>query len=600
MRRSLRFAAGAVALAAGVAAVPTIGALTAQATIDGDGHVVVYRVGDGSAPLDNSATPVFLDEYALDGTPVESLALPTSASGSQHALTATGLSRSEGLISRSPDGRYLTVTGYDAAPGTTGPGGVSLTASDPANRPRTIGIVDGNNTIDTSTTLTGSTAPQIIRSATTVDAGRIWTAGGNGGVGTVGFGGTNPLKIAGIGSTNLNGLSIVGNQLFSSNSANDRLTEIGSGLPKTAGSALTALPAGAPTATQALTFGLPYGYVLLDLDPAVNFDGTGADTLYYIDAADQGGTVHKARFNGTSWQDKGSVDLEEGFGLTAIADGTSVTLVATTPTSIVKLIDGNGMANTFAPTVSTIATASDNTEFRGVAVAPINPAGPTVLLRKPTIDGQIAATQASLAVSVDVNSTKTVQSVTASVDGGTEKAAALTTGDTYTVNVPLKGLTSGKHTVSVTATDADGTRVVSRQWTYKPVVVPAGDIGPGIASLANNGKVTVNGFNTTSYTGSPNGSGLTSAGTGTASFTFYGRSLLLSYEAANDRGKFSVTIDGKTTNIDSYSASKQKLSKLFGNLALKAHNVTIKGLDAKSAASTGKKLVLGYVTVGQW
>ena len=45
-------------------------------------------------------------------------------------MTATGLSRSEGLISRSPDGRYLTVTGYDATPGTAGYGkGNSLLSS---------------------------------------------------------------------------------------------------------------------------------------------------------------------------------------------------------------------------------------------------------------------------------------------------------------------------------------------------------------------------------------------------------------------------------------------------------------------------------------
>jgi hypothetical protein len=168
------------------------------------------------------------------------------------------------------------------------------------------------------------------------------------------------------------------------------------------------------------------------------------------------------------------------------------------------------------------------------------------------------------------------------------------------VGVPLKGLTSGKHTVTVSATDADGTRAVSRQWTYKPVVVPGGDIGPGTASLANSGKVTVNGFNNTTYTGSPNGLGLTTNSTGSANFKFYGRSLLLAYEANSDRGKFSVTIDGKTTTVDSYSPSKQKLSKLFGNLPLKEHNVSVQALNKKSAASSGTKVVLGYVTVGQW
>jgi hypothetical protein len=592
MRRSLRFAAGAVALAAGVGAVPAIGALTAQATIDGDGHVVVYRVGNGSDALSNAAAPVFLDEYALDGTKVESLALPTAASGKQRALTAAGLSRSEGLITRSPDGSYLTLTGYDAAPGATGPGGVSLTASDPANVARTVGVVDGNNTIDTSTGLTGATAPQIVRSATTVDGSRFWTAGGNGGLGTVAIGGAGASRVAGTGASNLNQVAVAGNQLFSSNSADSRLTKVGSGTPTSTGNTLTAIP-GLPD-----TF-LPFGYVLLDVTGA-GYAGTGLDTLYYVDAADRAGVVHKYHFVGTTWQDSGTVDLEEGFGLTAFQDGSVVTLVATTPTSIVKLVDGSAATTSFAPTVSTVAEATANTEFRGIAQAPVDPAGPSVIVRNPVVDSTVAATATQVSVAADVSGPKTISGVTVQPDDGTPVAANSTGGDTYTANVSLEGLKSGSHTVTVSATDADGTNSQARAFTYGKVKVPAGNVGPSTASLANNGKVTTNGFTVVNFATSPNGKGLRTTNTGSASFKAYGRSVTLFFQARSDGGKIKVTIDGTSKTIDTYSATNQVKSQAFGGLKLKSHDVVIKALGTKSAASTGTTVVLGYVKVGQW
>src|SRR5690349_4832260 len=182
MRTSLRSPLGIVGavLATSVAAVtvPVLLSSQANAAQFTGGDLVVYRVGSGAA-LDNSAAPVFLDEFAANGSKLQSLALPTASSGTTHALTASGQSRSEGLIATTNG--LLTVTGYDAAPGTTAPGGLSLTASDPATVGRVVGIVDGKGSIDTSTVLHGASAPQIIRSAVT-DGTHVWATGGNGGV----------------------------------------------------------------------------------------------------------------------------------------------------------------------------------------------------------------------------------------------------------------------------------------------------------------------------------------------------------------------------------------------------------------------------------
>src|ERR1043166_9690103 len=51
------------------------------------GNLVVYRVGDGSAPLSANAAAVFVDEYTPAGVLVQSITLPTAVNGSNKRLT---------------------------------------------------------------------------------------------------------------------------------------------------------------------------------------------------------------------------------------------------------------------------------------------------------------------------------------------------------------------------------------------------------------------------------------------------------------------------------------------------------------------------------
>src|SRR6266705_537597 len=60
------------------------------------GNLVVYRVGTGSGALASSATAVFLDEYTTAGTFVQTIAMPTTDSGANQTLTASGTATSEG------------------------------------------------------------------------------------------------------------------------------------------------------------------------------------------------------------------------------------------------------------------------------------------------------------------------------------------------------------------------------------------------------------------------------------------------------------------------------------------------------------------------
>ncbi len=360
MRTPLRILGATAAVSLAAAAVPLLSSSQAQAVKFTGGNLVVYRVGDGATALSNAAAPVFLDEFTPAGDAVSSLALPTAAGGGNKALTAVGQSRSEGLIANSPDGKLLTLTGYAAAPGATGPGGISLTGSDPSTVARVVGVVDGDGTVDTSTTL-GASGPQIVRSAVT-DGKQVWAAGGDGGVLTTALGSGTVTPIAGGDDANLNSLTVQGGQLFASGILANRLARVGTGTPKGSGTLtdLTGLPENL----------LTYGYALLDLTSA-DFAGTGLDTLYVANSSERGGTVDKYRYDGSTWASAGFVDVEGATGLVADVDGGQVSLAVTTPTQLLALTDPNGAGATFDPSdPAVLATAGANTEFRGVALAP--------------------------------------------------------------------------------------------------------------------------------------------------------------------------------------------------------------------------------------
>src|SRR5262249_7279011 len=89
------------------------------------GDIVVERIGDATTAPSSAATPVYLDEYTTAGVFVQSIALPTTVAGAQRRLEASGTATSEGLVSRSADGQYLLLAGYDAATGTAAVAGTA-------------------------------------------------------------------------------------------------------------------------------------------------------------------------------------------------------------------------------------------------------------------------------------------------------------------------------------------------------------------------------------------------------------------------------------------------------------------------------------------
>ena len=349
-----------------------------QAAPFAPGNIVVYRVGDGTGSLLNTGNPVFLDEYSPTGTLVQSVAMPTTVSGLNKRLVASGTASSEGLLSRSADGRFLIAAGYDVTP----PHTASLTSSTSLAVSRVIARVSASGAVDTTTALTDAATGNNPRSVASADGTGLWITGGAGGVRYTTFGATTSNQLSTT-LTNLRQVNIFDGQLYISTSSGSavRIGAVGTGLPTAAGEVITNLP-GIPTT------GSPYAFFFADLDSGV----AGVDTLYVADDANTVGTggVRKFSLVGGTWTANGIAGLESDAyrGLTGSVTGGTVTLfaarkggtAATGGGEIVSLVDAAGYNATIIATPTLLATAAANTSFRGVALAPFEIETPNLLL----------------------------------------------------------------------------------------------------------------------------------------------------------------------------------------------------------------------------
>jgi hypothetical protein len=591
MRTRLRVLGVTAVTAVAAVTVPLVTSSEAHAARFTGGNVVVYQVGDGTSTLTNAAAPVFLDEFGPTGTKVQSVALPTAAAEGNARLTASGQSRSEGLIDRSGDGRFIALTGYDAAPGDTGPNGLSLTASGASTVGRVVGLVDANGTVDTTTVLHASGTANIFRSAATKDGERLWATGGNGGILTTTRGSGSTSRAAGDDGSNLSALSIQDGQLFTSGILTDRLAAVGSGTPTSGSLAdLTGLPDNL----------LTYGYAFADLTGA-GYAGTSLDTLYLADGSSRGGTVDKYRWNGTTWTAAGDVDVPGAFGIVADVTGDSVSLAVTTPTQLVTLTDPAGSSASFsATTPHVLATAAAKTEFRGVALAPTAAPGPSVYVRTPGVGATLPVGQ-TVPVTAYVDSPAGVGTVEAKIGSGSF-VTATQSGHLWTAQVPTSGLSAGASTVTVQATDTAGTpatTTVSRKVTLSGSSAPKGSLPAGTYPWTAK-QVKVSGtWKTYKTSASPTGKGRTSSKKkSTASVKVYGSRLVLTFDRSKKAGKVKVTVDGKATTIDLFQKAGKPLSttwKFKG--ALTSHSVVVTVLGTKAKASKGTAVFLAALKV---
>lgn len=361
------------------------------------GNFVVYRVGNGASALSAAAAPVFLDEYTASGTLVQSIAMPIADSGANQTLTSAGSSTTEGFLTRSADGRFLLLGGYDAAPGTAALSGTTAAAVN-----RVVARIDAAGNVDTTTTLGTAFSGGNIRGVASTNGTDIWAVGSNTGVVYTTFGATSSTVIAN-NATNLRSVNIFDGQLYTSSGAGTlRLDTVGTGTPTTTGQTITALPGVSITATI-------NGYFFADLSAAV----AGVDTLYIADEA-SGAGLTKYSLVGGAWTLNGTIVAPTLRGLTGSVSGTNVSLIVSNATTISAFTDTSGYNGALTGSLTSIVTAGTNTAFRGVALAPAAAAA----------ENQIVTISPASVTLAEGNSGTTAFTFTISRSGGTSGALA--------------------------------------------------------------------------------------------------------------------------------------------------------------------------------
>jgi hypothetical protein len=324
------------------------------------GNLVVVRAGDGSAALTSNATAAFLTEYtaaaANQAAPVQTIALPTATAGSNRALTLSGTSTSEGFLTLSSNGQYLTLGGYNAAPGTA-----SVTSATASTVNRVLGRVTLGGAIDSSTALADATNLGNIRSVVSNDGTGFWAGTSAGGARYQSFGTVGTSTQLSTSVTNTRAVNIAGGQLYSSNASGtfQGVSSIGTGLPTTSGQTTTILPGFPTTAGPS-----PYDYMF-----------AGTSTLYVADDRTNGnGGIQKWTLSGGTWSLQYTLAVTATSGTRGLAgyvdgSGNAVLFATTTETSANKLVTVTDLGNTSSFT--TLATAPTNTAFRGVDFVPV-------------------------------------------------------------------------------------------------------------------------------------------------------------------------------------------------------------------------------------
>lgn len=351
-----------------LAAALLLGAARAQAAPFTPGNIVVVRVGDGgTTALSTAATAVFLLEYTPAGTLVQTIALPTAASGANRALTASGTAVAELNLTRSADGRYLVLTGYDAAPGTA-----AITGTAAATTNRVIARVAADGTVDTSTRLSDAFDASGIRAAASADGQSFYAVGATTGVRYLPFGnsGSSTALTGTAAPTNNRYVNVFRGNLYVSSASGSTfgVSQVGAGLPTTAGQTIAPLP-GFPTATGPS----PYAFYFADLSATV----PGLDVVYVADdrtTADGG--IQKWSLVGSTWTLNGTITAATAPGLRGLSGSTVggvVSLVASGTSGLYAVADAAGYnaAPTPALLAAPIATAATNAAFRGAAFAPL-------------------------------------------------------------------------------------------------------------------------------------------------------------------------------------------------------------------------------------
>ncbi len=405
------------------------------------GNLSVLRIGATNTPPVSSGDPVFLDEYTTNGVLTNTVAIPTNGSTS---LIIGGSASSEGAISRSANGNYIVLVGYNTNLTSTG----SLASSTSAKIPRGIATVDFNGNYAFVTNTSTAFSANNIRSGTSDGSNNFWAVGATSG--TIYMGIASPPATVQSADANSEVANIFnGNLYFSS----QKTTPIGiygfAGTPTTTNTSAALLFSTGSSSSL-------YGF-------AISPDNT---TAYVADdrAVASGGGILKYTNNG-AWGL--AYTLGTGVGSTVGARGlvvqfgaTNMIYATTAETATNRIITITDTGSTAA--AATLATASTNEIFRGIQFTPQgNAPGIVAGLQPQAVDqGQAAAFSVnatgsgSLYYLWESNSTPITAWETNSMLTLDTTAYAAGTFDVQVLVSNAWGLNSSTSTLTVTASNA--------------------------------------------------------------------------------------------------------------------------------------------------
>jgi len=317
------------------------------------GNVIVLRVGDSISTLSNTGNKLALDQFTTSGTYVNSVLLPKTGS---NAVCLSGTATSEGQLTLAGNNSALILIAYKTA----APYSSSVNGTTSSSVNRTIVSINGSGTISLPTFTTTSFSANNPRFAFS-NGTKYWAGGANTGIVT-GSATSNLDTIVTTSSTNTRFLTNSGSQLYySTASGTVGIWKLGTGAPTTSGNVSTPyiITTGSGTGTAS-----PYGF-------SMKIDST----ICYI-ADDRtianGGGIQKWTRSGSTWTLAYTLGTGSTFGARSLAvnwNTTPPTIIATTAESnLNRVIRLNDTSSTV--TAVTIATATTNNIFRGVAFTP--------------------------------------------------------------------------------------------------------------------------------------------------------------------------------------------------------------------------------------
>ncbi len=464
------------------------------------GRLVVQRVGDGN-PQTDAGTPMFLDEYTTAGVAGISVALPTVNAGSVNRTVGSGIATGDGMLTRSADGKWLVVPGYDAAVGTPSVAGSMVN--------KVVTRIDGNGGMS-STVVTDATAfsSNNFRGVATTDGSEYWLSGaGNGAVYVPHQGNTTPVAGTEVSNTitDNRGILVYNSVLYQSTGMGPvtGVYNVGGGLPTAAGNVMSV------DGNMGIS-GDPHSFVVLFNTYPV---------MYVADFTNK--LVRKYFQLAGIWYAAGSQTVTVGgvatgfYGITGYVTGSTVRLYMTTSNGvgsasrIVTISDGTLGSTVITGTVAatTIVNPTFNTAFRGITFAPFSVTG--ISSAAPSV---CTGTGTTITISGNPNTIVTYQK-----NGVTQLPVIIPAGGAYSFSTGT--LTSNATYTVVSATDGGIAQNYSYNVTVNVNSLPVVS-GSGAAAICNGLSTVLNGSGATTYTWAPaSGLSSTAGGSVTASPT---------------------------------------------------------------------------------